>query len=165
MNVKILLALAAAAGVALIASSSSASEGDGAQPEPPPPPPPVPPADDPPLPDPPANPPPPPPAGNPPNTSGDPAGYNTSMFTGTVSVRQWFITQGYGVTLNDSPLAKNGKVKQFQRDYNKVAKRVGGNMGQLKVDGTAGVNTLNALEISWSMVNSMGMAWGNIVSA
>ena len=106
-----------------------------------------------------------PPSGvNPPNLSNDPAGYNTVLFPGPMAVRQWFINLGYSVLLKDTPLKRNRSVKKFQKDYNKVSKRPGnGSMGTLVVDGTAGRNTLNAVEIASMQVKTKQMSWNNIV--
>lgn len=101
---------------------------------------------------------------HPPNTSGDKAGYNTEMFPGAQAVRQWLINLGYSVTLDNVALVKNRKVKDFQRDYNTVSAAIQQNMGTLLVDGTAGKNTLNAIEIAWSLaMNVYKMSWKNLV--
>lgn len=103
---------------------------------------------------------------HPPNTSGDPAGYNTKMFPGALAVRQWFINLGYSVTLVPDALVKNSSVKKFQQDYNAVSAAIKENMGTLLVDGTAGKNTLNAVEIAWSLATHVyKMSWSGLVKA
>ena len=160
VNKKFLVAAAAGLGVLLFATGAKAADGYDDMPPPPPNPEPGP---DPIPPNP--NPPKPAPSGkHPPNMSGDPAGYNTKMFPGAMAVRQWLINLGYGVLLNQDTLVKNAKVKTFQKAYNKVsAASPGANMGTLVVDGTAGKNTLNAIEVAFKMTETNKKSWNNIV--
>lgn len=160
MNKKLLAAGVAGVAVLLFATGASADELDDL----PPPPDPDPDDDSNPLPDDESDNKKTSPSGkHPPNTSGDPAGYNTEMFPGAVAVRQWLVNLGYSVTLDNVALVKNASVKKFQADYNKVSKHHP-NMGTLLVDGTAGKNTLNAIEIAWSLSTAvMKKSWNNVV--
>ncbi len=157
MNKKgLLIAAAAAAAVALFAVTAKA------KPEPAPPEPePVPPGPEP-IP---PGPKPPPADDDPPNISGDPKGYNTQRFNSVRAVRQWFVNMGYSmVVFSDKALIKNVAVRKFQKNYNTVASRSGNAaMGRLDVDGTAGENTLNALEIAWMRTQDEGKSWNMIV--
>jgi len=163
MNKKILAGLAALVGVVLLMGSASAATDDDELP-PVPPPDPDPDDDSEPIPEPKPDPKPPPSGKDPPNTSNDPAGYNTQMFQNASGVRQWFVNMGYSVTLVSEPLIKNSQVKKFQRDYNTVASRPGHeDMGTLDDDGTAGKNTLNALEIAFAMATNAGKSWNMLV--
>ncbi len=119
------------------------------------------------------------------NVSGNPKGYNTEWFPNSAAVRTRFVEQGYGVEhmgpkMND-PLIKNPVVKQFQRDYNLVSQKLmslglrsydhaitGRRVviaGIVNVDGTAGKNTLNALELAHKVSVYNGRNWKSIVSA
>ena len=115
------------------------------------------------------------------NSSGDAAGYNTEWFPNAVAVRTRFVASGYGVEhmgpkMND-PLIKNAQVKQFQRDYNLVSEKLSqlalrtydgeatriAISGKVNVDGTAGKNTLNALELAHKVSTYNGENWKHIV--
>jgi len=117
--------------------------------------------------------------GRPSNISGDPKGYNTTMFPGIQAVRQWLVNLGYSVNqFSVKPLIDNAQVKKFQRDYNKLAdavaylkseygwdtRSVANNLGRLSVDGTAGKNTLNAMEIAHVFSTEHSAAWSNVVA-
>lgn len=123
--------------------------------------------------------PPPKPSGKkPPNISGNAAGFNTSMFGSPAKVRQWMVNLGYPVIVNSDPVIKVPAVADFQRDYNRVSKtaqirgRLGSlyhgkiitDMGTLDDDGTAGPNTLNAIEIAFEMTQRDSQSWHDIVS-
>lgn len=176
MNKKgLLIAGAVGLGIALIAGTAAAKDEPvpvPPEPDPDDPSPPVPPPD--------PRPKPPPSGGHPPNISGDPEGYDTNMFRGAQMVRQWFVNMRYSIgnQFLQEPLIKNRGVKKFQRDYNKVSVAVRQGrikglkgidpdfpMGELRIDGTAGPNTLNALEIAFRMADAMGKAWVNLVRA
>lgn len=105
--------------------------------------------------------------GNPPNNSGDSAGYNTDMFKGPAGVRQWFVNLGYSLPINTNPVIKQASVKSFQRDYNKYSNKVAAqgdhSLGRLSVDGTAGKNTLNAVEIAHFLSVHHKKSWHNLV--
>jgi len=118
------------------------------------------------------------------NVSGDSAGYNTEWFPNAVAVRTRFVAEGYpvehmGPKMND-PLIKNAAVKQFQRDYNLVSEKlsqlglrsydhaISGKRvvisGKVNVDGTAGKNTLNALELAHKVSIYNNSSWKNVVN-
>jgi hypothetical protein len=158
MNTKVIAAVAVGIGVLLVAGAASAEVHDLPPPEPEPDPddqsdpipptPPAPPKDD-----------------DPPNISKDAKGYNSLMFKSASHVRQWFVNMGYSVLINQDSLIGNRAVKKFQRNYNTVAARPGkSSMGHLDIDGTAGPNTLNALEIAFMQTKSFGKSWNMIVS-
>ena len=110
---------------------------------------------------------------DPPNVSNDPAGYNTNLWTSPRAVRSAMIQLGYPMTLSNTPVVKNALMESFQRHYNWVSanpdvvlgsgpftahdlgpKQSGiGSIeslppGNILMDGTAGKNTLNALEVA-----------------
>lgn len=128
--------------------------------------------------------------GKPPNVSGDKAGYNTEIWAAPFPVRNAFVVVGYPVSLMPDVMNEglNGPdlenpipdddVKQFQRDWNKVANAVAGGLvvkskteiplisnytGKLGVDGVAGENTLNALEIAWRNQFDSNIGWPGLV--
>lgn len=126
--------------------------------------------------------------GNPPNISGDAAGYDTSQFPKMSAVRQWLVNLGYEVDQvganAERLLKKNGEVKQFQKDYNRVAAVAGfledtygdtledfDHMGSLVTDGTIstmwpptkGKNTLNAITVAAFLTTDWGEGWQSIV--
>lgn len=113
--------------------------------------------------------------GNPPNMSGDPEGYNTQRWPDTAMVCKGFGALGYDVRWKDPQnkiqlsCDEHGKVstfdasqvKQFQRDYNKIAliPGWGGIKGTLAVDGIAGINSMNAIEHA----ELLGIHWMQVV--
>ncbi len=108
-------------------------------------------------------------AGDPPNISEDPAGYNTQRWPSTQAACTGGGALGYAffADCNDPQLTSNfqfskNAVKQFQRDYNKIALHPGwgGIRGSLTVDGIVGKNTFNAMEAA----EMMGFPWQAIVA-
>lgn len=108
-------------------------------------------------------------SGNPPNISEDPEGYNSQRWPNTQTVCAGGGALGYVffADCNDPNLKANTQfsktaVKQFQRDYNKIAlvPGWGGIRGTLGVDGIVGANTLNAMEAA----EMMGFPWQAIVA-
>jgi hypothetical protein len=119
--------------------------------------------------------------GGPPNTSGDPAGYNTTLFDSVAKVRYAFLDgAGYDAAQGKLPsmektAAGRAIVSRFQSDWNRVvAARSAGTWtapvvknpghaedlrGRLSVDGVPGKNTLNALEIVWTNKAQNGLDW------
>jgi hypothetical protein len=84
---------------------------------------------------------------SPPNTSGDPKGYNAKLFPNHRSVRRALRRLGYKVNLANVK-TPSGIVRRFQKGYNICSIKRHPAWGLLKIDGVAGVHTLNALEIA-----------------
>jgi hypothetical protein len=90
---------------------------------------------------------------NPPNRSGDSAGYNTTLFPSPLPVRVGLKSFGYDVdVLSTNPVGgkddPNIHAQAFQAHYNQAASSgFHGAVGELKMDGWMGANSLNALEI------------------
>lgn len=85
----------------------------------------------------------------PPNTSGDPRGYNTSMFNTDRAVKTALRRLGYGVSPTvDIP---GSTILRFQHDYNKCADRFG-KWGKTDTTSMLDKHTLNAIEtaLRWS---------------
>ncbi len=82
-----------------------------------------------------------------PNPSGNPAGYNTSLYPNSEAVRVVFDSLGYKMQwVNQPPPA--GAVLAFQKDYNEAVELgLLGATGSLDEDAVPGKNTLNAAEI------------------
>jgi hypothetical protein len=94
-------------------------------------------------------------AKHPPNRSGDPKGYNTAMFTGPQKVGIIISGLGYPVSLDPKET-----FKYFQRDYNLAHKYEPTKIpGTLKVDGIAGIHTLNGLEWASNFNKIMPKNW------
>ncbi len=117
--------------------------------------------------------------GNPPNTSGDEEGYNIEVFPDPAAVRQAMVTLGYDIEVNQEPLENNAAVVEFQRDWNRVVQGIDDGevnlpvnvpqptlleqlRGRLDVDGTAGGNTLNALEIAVANLEHNLVSWESL---
>ena len=83
----------------------------------------------------------------PPNTSRDPKGYNTKLFPNHRSVRRALRRLGYKVNLANVK-TPSGIVRRFQKGYNICSIKRHPAWGVLKIDGVAGMHTLNALEIA-----------------
>jgi hypothetical protein len=110
----------------------------------------------------------------PPNLSGDPKGYNATMFGTPGAVRSAFETLGYS-TPNVANLGPS--TRSFQADYTAVSRGFTlGKLslpnapavsalvrGQLEVDGDPGPNTLRALEIAL-LIKQSGALWYPLVS-
>jgi hypothetical protein len=128
--------------------------------------------------------------GKPPNISGDPEGYNSEIWAGPFPVRSAFAVIGYPVSMSPEDMnvglggpdpknpQPNPHVTQFQKDWNKVANAVAGGLkiesktaipliskytGKLDVDGIAGPNTLNGLEIAWRNQFDSNVGWPALV--
>lgn len=95
----------------------------------------------------------------PPNISKDPQGYNTKLFPNSRAVRKALRHLGYKVSLTNTPPPKV-IVRQFQKHYNHCAIKRFHKWGSLKVDGIAGRNTLNAIEIAMTFARKRGRAHG-----
>ena len=123
---------------------------------------------------------PPPTPTRPPNLSGDSEGWNTEWFKNVAHVRRQFINQGYANDeFSSKPVIGLQFARNFQRDYNVVSRHAAAmglipykfmglgktlsNMGTVDQDGTAGKNTLNALEIAHKLAVLKGRTWQNIV--
>lgn len=123
-------------------------------------------------------------SGKPPNISGDPEGYNTTRFPSPGPVRMALITMGYKVEANDETLVPNNKpnaeVRRFQTDWNRVIRGIDSGKvklpdinepqlkhyrGLLDEDGIPGKNTLNALEIVWTLMlrHVFTLRWSQLV--
>lgn len=91
----------------------------------------------------------------PPNMTGNPQGYNTTMFPGFPQVHQAFESLGYSVGPDTGKHPRQGGVTQFQKDWNAVSRASKSGkipsyeyiIGELDEGEKAGKNTLRALEI------------------
>ncbi len=120
-----------------------------------------------------------------PNPSGDPAGYNTELFPAPLPVRLTMKLLGYSVPFSTDSLYENeqpnAEVSRFQREWNKVIKAIdagkiklpaspaepkwtGYLRGVLDVDGVAGKQTLNGLEIAAHNQGQNSLKWSELVS-
>jgi hypothetical protein len=120
-----------------------------------------------------------------PNPSGDPEGYNTTLFPAPLPVRLTMKLLGYSVPFSTDSLYENelpnAEVSRFQREWNKVIKAIdagtimlptspseskwtGYLRGVLDVDGVAGKQTLNGLEIAAHNQTKNGLKWTALVS-
>ena len=87
----------------------------------------------------------------PPNVSGDPAGYNSTLYPDVMSVRKGLNFLGYPVVNDIQTAIPPSVVKQYQGDHNQAAiLGFGDAVGWLNEDGVPGAYTLRALEIDVS---------------
>ncbi|EDM79623.1 hypothetical protein PPSIR1_21384 [Plesiocystis pacifica SIR-1] len=117
--------------------------------------------------------------GKPPNISLDPEGYNTILWPRPGPIRMAMLSQGYKVEVNDDPLNPHPQVTRFQRDWNAVIRGLESKKvrlpvevkkssllrhyrGILQVDGIAGKNTLNALEVMLTNYTDNGIRWSTL---
>ena len=88
---------------------------------------------------------------HPPNTSGDPKGYNATLFPNFRSVRKALRRLGYKTSMANAK-APASIVRHFQRDYNHCSIDAHPSWGVVridgKIDGKDGRHPLNALEIA-----------------
>lgn len=122
-------------------------------------------------------------SGKPPNISLDPAGYNTILWPRSAPVRMAMLSQGYKVEVNEEALSSKDnphpQVTRFQRDWNDVIRGLDKKQvrlpsdvkkssllrhyrGILQVDGIAGKNTLNALEVVLSNYTDNAIRWSSL---
>lgn len=123
-------------------------------------------------------------SGNPPNSSGDPQGYNTTLYPSPSPVRLGLKLVGYPVPFSSETLNPNSQpndeVSRFQREWNRVIKGIDAGRvklpsspsepvwvarlrGSLDTDGIAGKNTLNALEIAVAN-HAKNLNWRSLVT-
>lgn len=85
----------------------------------------------------------------PPNLTGDPAGYDTSLFPNSRAIRRALAYLGYAVPINDQPLLDSTAVRRFQEDYNHAASYTPGKFDAsvpVTVNGKMDKASLNALD-------------------
>ncbi|MFV8755744.1 hypothetical protein ACNOYE_34770 [Nannocystaceae bacterium ST9] len=119
-----------------------------------------------------------------PNPSGNAEGYNTTLFPAPLPVRLTLKALGYPVEYSTESLyvdeKPNPEVTRFQREWNKVIKAIdagaislpssgdepkflGHLRGVLDVDGVAGKQTLNGLEIAFTNQIKNALKWRELV--
>lgn len=122
--------------------------------------------------------------GSVPNPSGDPAGYNTTLFPAPGPVRLTLKALGYSVPYSTESLyvneQPNAEVTRFQREWNKVIKAIDAGRitlpsspaepkftsalrGLLDADGVAGKQTLDGLEIAFTNQIKNSLKWTDLV--
>ena len=89
------------------------------------------------------------------------------------------LSQGYKLVVNEEPLNPHPQVKRFQQDWNAVIRGLDSKQvrlpsevkkssllrhyrGILQVDGIAGKNTLNALEVMLTNYTDNGIRWSTL---
>jgi hypothetical protein len=116
--------------------------------------------------------------GSPPNVSGDPAGYNSGLWSDPRPVRQALAVLGYSIELGLTNPIPSGVATKFQRDWNTVANAIWSGLiarpggpgpwpaalrGVLDPDGSAGKATHNAIEIAYRNQGQNSLVWQQIV--